>query len=133
MDFNKRFLALREVKRRVCQQLGDLQGRLKDTLSALGKDTAALTDPRLLPDEGPELRDQVSIAVCICLHTLGFRLILTFGVALTAYVGISFGHAATLRHCRVFAMLDFVVALCLQLVEVHSGQSTRASIPSAPC
>ena len=65
MDFNKRFLALREVKRRVCQQLGDLQGPLKETLSALGRDTAALTDPKLLPDEEPELRDQV----CTCLHT----------------------------------------------------------------
>lgn len=69
MDFNQRFLALREVKRRVCQQLGDLQGPLKETMSALGKDTAALTDPKLLPDEEPELRDKVSIPVCICLHT----------------------------------------------------------------
>lgn len=60
MDFNKRFLALREVKRRVCQQIGDIQGPLRDTLAALSKPTADLTDPKLLPDEEPELRDQVN-------------------------------------------------------------------------
>lgn len=75
IDFNKRFLALREVKRRVCQQIGDIQSPLKETLTALGKPTTNLTNPRLLPDEEPELRDQVSInillGVCIAYnHTL---------------------------------------------------------------
>ena len=68
MDFNKRFLALREVKKRVCQQIGSIQELLKETLTALGKPTADLTDPKLLPDEEPELRDQVR-------RTLHLRLI----------------------------------------------------------
>lgn len=59
MDFNKRFLALREVKRRVCQQIRDIQAPLRDTLTALGKPTADVVDPRLISEEEPELRDQV--------------------------------------------------------------------------
>ncbi|KAL3160143.1 hypothetical protein ABBQ32_010912 [Trebouxia sp. C0010 RCD-2024] len=60
MDFNKRFLALREVKKRVCHQLAEVQGRLRHALAALGKPTAAVVDPVLKPEEMPELRDQVS-------------------------------------------------------------------------
>ena len=60
MDFNKRFLALREVKKKVCQQVAEVQGRLRDALSALGKPTTAVVDPVLKPEETPELRDQVT-------------------------------------------------------------------------
>ncbi len=63
MDFNKRFLALREVKKRVCQQVGEVQGRLREALTALGKPTALVVDPVLKPEEVPELRDQVSYVV----------------------------------------------------------------------
>lgn len=59
MDFNKRFLALREVKKRVCHQLAEVQGRLRHALAALGKPTDAVADPVLKPEEMPELRDQV--------------------------------------------------------------------------
>lgn len=69
MDFNKRFLALREVKKRVCQQVADVQGRLRDALAALGKPTAPVVDPVLLPEEVPELRDQVtpSLLFLLCM------------------------------------------------------------------
>ena len=63
MDFNKRFLALREVKKRVCQQAGEVQGRLREALTALGKPTALVVDPVLKPEEVPELRDQVTYVV----------------------------------------------------------------------
>ena len=59
MDFNKRFLALREVKKRVCGQVAEVQGRLRHVLAALGKPTAPVMDPVLKPEEMPELRDQV--------------------------------------------------------------------------
>ncbi|KAL0027158.1 hypothetical protein WJX79_011044 [Trebouxia sp. C0005] len=60
MDFNKRFLALREVKKRVCQQVSEVQSRLREALTALGKSTAVVVDPVLKPEEVPELRDQVT-------------------------------------------------------------------------
>ena len=63
MDFNKRFLALREVKKTVCQQVGEVQGRLREALTALGKPTALVVDPVLKPEEVPELRDQVTHVV----------------------------------------------------------------------
>jgi len=63
MDFNKRFLALREVKKRVCQQVAEVQGRLREALTALGKPTALVVDPVLKPEEVPELRDQVTYVV----------------------------------------------------------------------
>lgn len=59
MDFNKRFMALREVKKRVCHQVAEVQGRLRHILAALGKPTAPVVDPVLKPEEMPELRDQV--------------------------------------------------------------------------
>ena len=59
IDFNKRFLALREVKKKVCQQVAEVQGRLRHALAALGKPTAPVVDPVLKPEEMPELRDQV--------------------------------------------------------------------------
>ena len=59
MDFNKRFLALREVKRRVCEQLTEVHSRLRQTLTDLGQPTAEVVDPVLQPDEMPEMRDQV--------------------------------------------------------------------------
>ena len=63
MDFNKRFLALREVKKRVCQQVSEVQSRLREALTALGKSTAVVVDPVLKPEEVPELRDQVTYVV----------------------------------------------------------------------
>ena len=61
MDFNKRFLALREVKKKVCEQVTEVQGKLREALAALGKPTAPVVDPVLKPEEVPELRDQVSV------------------------------------------------------------------------
>ena len=65
MDFNKRFLALREVKRRVCEQVTEVQGRLRHTLADLGQPTADVVDPVLQPDEVPEMRDQVEFRCCL--------------------------------------------------------------------
>lgn len=73
MDFNKRFLALREVKKRVCHQLAEVQGRLRHALAALGKPTAAVVDPVLKPEEMPELRDQVHPSSDLTNHGLTHR------------------------------------------------------------
>ena len=70
MDFNKRFLALREVKKRVCQQVTEVQGRLREALTALGKPTAPVVDPVMRPEEVPELRDQVSSALASSIEQL---------------------------------------------------------------
>ena len=70
MDFNQRFLALREVKKRVCHQLAEVQGRLRHALAALGKPTASVVDPVLKPEEMPELRDQVRSHSFTCLSPL---------------------------------------------------------------
>ena len=65
MDFNKRFLALREVKKKVCQQVTEVQGRLRSALEALGRPTAPVVDPVLRPEEVPELRDQVGLRLVV--------------------------------------------------------------------
>jgi hypothetical protein len=59
MDFNKRFLALRDVKRSVCQRLQEKCRRLAAANAELGIDEE-LTIPQMQLDEEPERREEVS-------------------------------------------------------------------------
>lgn len=61
MDFNERFLALREIKRTVCQQLAAKFCEIAETSAALGIDHARQA-PCMQPDEEPERRDEVTEA-----------------------------------------------------------------------
>jgi hypothetical protein len=53
MDFNERFLALRDVKRTICQRLKAKFQDIREVNAALGADES-LQDPVMKPDEEPE-------------------------------------------------------------------------------
>jgi hypothetical protein len=59
MEFNEQFLAFREVKRTVCQNLQAKYARLADINKELGLEEK-LTVPQMQPDEEPERRLEVT-------------------------------------------------------------------------
>jgi hypothetical protein len=59
MDFNERFLALRDVKRTICQRLAAKYRDITEANSTLGI-AEVLQEPRMQPDEEPENRDIVT-------------------------------------------------------------------------
>ena len=59
MEFNRRFLALREVKRKVCNDIVEKNKRLQQLQTSL-KVTAPLFHPSMQPEETPESRDDIT-------------------------------------------------------------------------
>lgn len=61
MEYNERFLALRDVKRSLCERLRDKYARLAEANAGLGVDDAP-QPPRMRPEEEPEKRLNVTDA-----------------------------------------------------------------------